>query len=168
MMCAVMGVTVAVELPKRDSFAGGVYANLRGQCLYGIFRGGGAGRGCRGGGPAYGRIPGWHLHPGAWGHGYASESAEAVLAHAFALGLNRVLAVTNKNNAASQAVARRIGMAHIGTTTDFYNTEFFRWHLRIRVTLESSGQGRLTDTMCPATGPSPGAASDLGPYNEPS
>jgi predicted GNAT family acetyltransferase len=72
-----------------------------------------------GGGPAYGRIPGWHLHPGAWGHGYASESAEAVLAHAFALGLNRVLAVTNKNNAASQAVARRIGMAHIGTTTDF-------------------------------------------------
>jgi hypothetical protein len=118
-----MGATVAVEPPKRDSFAGGVYANPGDQYLYGIFGAAGGAGGCRGEGPAYGRIPGWHLHPGAWGHGYASESAEAVLAHAFALGLNRVLAVTNKNNAASQAVARRIGMAHIGTTTDFYNTE---------------------------------------------
>ncbi|MGO4857332.1 GNAT family N-acetyltransferase [Arthrobacter sp. 2MCAF14] len=66
---------------------------------------------------------GWHLHPDAWGQGYTSEGAEAVLAHAFATGLNRVLAVTNKNNVASQAVARRIGMTRTGTTADFYNTE---------------------------------------------
>jgi RimJ/RimL family protein N-acetyltransferase len=66
---------------------------------------------------------GWHLHPDSWGQGYASEAAEAVLAHAFATGLERVLAVTNRNNVASQAVARRIGMSHMGTTLDFYNTE---------------------------------------------
>jgi hypothetical protein len=54
MMCAVMGATVVIESPKRDRFAGGVYANPGSQHVYGIFRGGGAGRGCRGGGPSYG------------------------------------------------------------------------------------------------------------------
>lgn len=65
---------------------------------------------------------GWHLHPDAWGHGYASEAANAVLDHAFASGLPRVLAVTYKDNLASQAVARRVGMTYQGSTTDYYNT----------------------------------------------
>ncbi|TFD06468.1 GNAT family N-acetyltransferase [Cryobacterium sp. TMT1-66-1] len=66
---------------------------------------------------------GWHLHPDAWGHGYASEAARAVLAHAFVMGLDRISAVTNKDNVASQAVAQRIGMTHKGTTSDYYNAE---------------------------------------------
>ena len=65
---------------------------------------------------------GWHLHPDAWGHGYASEAARAVLDHAFASGLPRVLAVTHRENLASQAVARRSGMSYQGSTTDYYNT----------------------------------------------
>jgi RimJ/RimL family protein N-acetyltransferase len=65
---------------------------------------------------------GWHLHPDAWGHGYASEAARAVLDHAFAAGLPRVMAVTHKENAASQAVARRIGMHYEGSTMAYYNT----------------------------------------------
>ena len=71
---------------------------------------------------------GWHLHPDAWGHGYASEAARAVLDHAFASGLPRVLAVTHPDNRASQAVARRIGMHDEGSTSDYYNTtcELFR------------------------------------------
>lgn len=71
---------------------------------------------------------GWHLHPDAWGHGYASEAARSVLDHAFAAGLPRVMAVTHKDNAASQAVARRIGMRDEGSTTSYYNTtcELFR------------------------------------------
>ncbi|MGO1174527.1 MAG: GNAT family N-acetyltransferase [Actinomycetaceae bacterium] len=66
---------------------------------------------------------GWHLHPDHWGRGYASEAARAVLDHAWAGGLGRVLAVTHPDNAASQAVAQRIGMRAQGRTTDFYDTE---------------------------------------------
>lgn len=64
---------------------------------------------------------GWHLHPDAWGNGYAAEAARAVLAHAFESGLDRVVAVTNPANGASQRVARRIGMDHLGTTDDYYD-----------------------------------------------
>ncbi|MGC5627736.1 GNAT family N-acetyltransferase [Georgenia sp. Z1344] len=66
---------------------------------------------------------GWHLHPDRWGSGYATEAARAVLAHAWAHGVRRVLAVTHPDNAASQAVARRIGMRHEGRTTAYYDTE---------------------------------------------
>lgn len=65
---------------------------------------------------------GWHLHPDAWGHGYATEAARRGLGHAFAAGLERVLAVTHRDNAASQHVARRIGMRHRGTTEAYYST----------------------------------------------
>lgn len=65
---------------------------------------------------------GWHLHPDAWGHGYASESASRMLEEAWHGGLVRVLAVTHPDNHASQAVARRIGMVDLGSTDRFYNT----------------------------------------------
>ena len=65
---------------------------------------------------------GWHLHPASWGHGYATEAAARVLAHAFTAGLEQVVAVTSTENHASQRVARRIGMAYQGTTGRFYNT----------------------------------------------
>jgi RimJ/RimL family protein N-acetyltransferase len=65
---------------------------------------------------------GWHLHPEAWGHGYATEAATRVLDHAFSSGLNRVVAVTYPANRASQAVAQRIGMVAAGETDRYYNT----------------------------------------------
>jgi len=64
---------------------------------------------------------GWHFHPDYWGSGYASEAASAVLAHAWASGLERVVAVTNPENTASQAVCLRIGMRHDGQTDRYYN-----------------------------------------------
>lgn len=64
---------------------------------------------------------GWHLHPDAWGRGIASEAASRVLAYAFEAGLDHVLAVTNPENTASQAVARRIGMRDLGETDAYYN-----------------------------------------------
>ena len=64
---------------------------------------------------------GWHLHPDAWGHGYATEAAARVLEHAFAGGLARVVAVTNPQNTASQRVCRRIGMTHEGRTDRYYD-----------------------------------------------
>lgn len=65
---------------------------------------------------------GWHFHPDAWGHGYATEAASRVLAHAFAAGLHEVVAVTNETNTASLSVAGRIGMAHQGQTSRHDNT----------------------------------------------
>ncbi|MDG4827331.1 GNAT family N-acetyltransferase [Asanoa sp. WMMD1127] len=65
---------------------------------------------------------GWHLHPDAWGHGYATEAAAAVMDDAFIRGLRRVIAVTNPANTASQAVCRRLGMTHVGRTTRYYGT----------------------------------------------
>lgn len=65
---------------------------------------------------------GWHFHPRAWGHGYATEAAEAALRHAFQTGLSRVVAVTASENLASQRVCTRIGMRHEGRTAAYYNT----------------------------------------------
>ena len=64
---------------------------------------------------------GWHLHPDAWGHGYATEAAQAVLDDAFNRGLAKIVAVTNPDNHASQSVCRRLGMTHLGRTTRYYD-----------------------------------------------
>ena len=66
---------------------------------------------------------GWHFHPDAWGHGYATEGAKAVLDYAFASGLTKVVAVTNAQNVASQAVCERIGLVRQGLTSKYYNAE---------------------------------------------
>jgi RimJ/RimL family protein N-acetyltransferase len=44
------------------------------------------------------------------GRGYAYEAGMAVLGHAPALGLKRVLAITSPNNIASNALLRKMGM----------------------------------------------------------
>ncbi|WP_221176798.1 GNAT family N-acetyltransferase [Nocardioides pocheonensis] len=63
---------------------------------------------------------GWHLHPDAWGRGYASEAARAVLRHGFAGGLEEIHAVTHLTNGPSQAVCRKVGMEHRGVTHLWY------------------------------------------------
>lgn len=56
---------------------------------------------------------GWRLARAAWGKGYATEAALAVLGFGFeTLGLSEILALTTVGNARSQAVMRRIGMTH--------------------------------------------------------
>jgi RimJ/RimL family protein N-acetyltransferase len=56
---------------------------------------------------------GWRLRKVAWGHGYATEAARAVLAHAFGpLALSEVVSFTAVANEPSRAVMRRIGMRH--------------------------------------------------------
>jgi RimJ/RimL family protein N-acetyltransferase len=53
----------------------------------------------------------YSLAPSAWGHGYATEAASAVVDHALGpLGLPEVLAEVDEGNAASVAVVRRLGM----------------------------------------------------------
>jgi RimJ/RimL family protein N-acetyltransferase len=54
---------------------------------------------------------GWRLARPAWGHGYASEAARALLAFGFGdLALAEILAFTAETNARSRAVMERIGM----------------------------------------------------------
>jgi RimJ/RimL family protein N-acetyltransferase len=54
---------------------------------------------------------GWRLVRAAWGLGYATEAARAVLADAFGrLALHEVLAYTAADNVRSQAVMARLGL----------------------------------------------------------
>lgn len=66
---------------------------------------------------------GWHLHPDSWGHGYASEAAEAVLGFGFEGGLPEIIAVSHTDNYPSQAVMRRLGMEDRGITDKWYDEE---------------------------------------------
>jgi len=53
----------------------------------------------------------YSLAPGAWGHGYATEAARAVVEYGLGpLGLPEVLAEVDEGNAASVAVVKRRGM----------------------------------------------------------
>lgn len=64
---------------------------------------------------------GWRLARAAWGKGYATEAALAVLGFGFGtLGLAEILAVTTAGNLRSQAVMSRIGMTrdHAGDFED--------------------------------------------------
>jgi RimJ/RimL family protein N-acetyltransferase len=54
---------------------------------------------------------GWRLARPAWGHGYATEAAEAALTAAFTtLELPRVISLIDAANMRSEAVARRLGL----------------------------------------------------------
>ena len=65
---------------------------------------------------------GWHLARHVWGRGYATEAGRAMVERAFGeLGLKRVVAVTEPDNAGSIAVIRRLGMTPLGQCTDFYD-----------------------------------------------
>ena len=63
---------------------------------------------------------GWHLHPRQQGQGFATEAAGAVLAAAAKAGIGQVLALTDLDNAASQAVAARLDMRDEGTTDRWF------------------------------------------------
>lgn len=73
---------------------------------------------------------GWHLHPDAWGHGYATEIGLAAAEHAFRHGVAEVYAVIRPGNARSTAVARRLGMQYVGCTDKYYRLELDVFRLR--------------------------------------
>lgn len=54
---------------------------------------------------------GWRLAADAWGNGFASEAASAVLAYGFGtVGLSEIVSFTARSNVRSQRVMERIGM----------------------------------------------------------
>lgn len=59
---------------------------------------------------------GYCLHDAAWGYGYATEAASALLEWAFdTLDLNRVQAETDTRNVASARVLEKVGFMREGT-----------------------------------------------------
>jgi RimJ/RimL family protein N-acetyltransferase len=70
---------------------------------------------------------GWHFMPVAWGKGYASEAASALLDRAWLADVNEVHAVVYPGNDRSVAVTKRIGMSDAGTTNVWYGTELLHF-----------------------------------------
>lgn len=64
---------------------------------------------------------GWNLHPDSWGRGLATEAASAILARAFAGGLQEVWSSVLPDNDRSAAVCRRIGMRLLGLSSRWYH-----------------------------------------------
>jgi [ribosomal protein S5]-alanine N-acetyltransferase len=56
------------------------------------------------------------LAPDHWGRGYATEALAAVIAHAFALGLEHLVAVVDEPNTRSHRLMLRVGFTPAGTT----------------------------------------------------
>jgi RimJ/RimL family protein N-acetyltransferase len=58
---------------------------------------------------------GYRLLPEAWGRGYATEGARALVRHGFAdLGLHRIIGLTHPDNVASQRVLQKAGLRAAG------------------------------------------------------
>jgi RimJ/RimL family protein N-acetyltransferase len=66
-----------------------------------------------------GRAPdvevGYHLLPDAWGQGFATEGASALVRYGFDdVDLDRIIGITHPDNRASQRVLRKAGLADCG------------------------------------------------------
>jgi RimJ/RimL family protein N-acetyltransferase len=93
---------------------------------------------------------GWRLDRRAWGNGYATEAATAALEFGFSqAGLQEVVSFTSVENVRSQAVMRRLGMAH-DPSDDFEHPRIppghrLRPHVLYRISRQQwKGAGQLS------------------------
>lgn len=73
----------------------------------------------------------WSLAPAARGKGYATEAARAAIDWSFeTLGLDRIVSIIHPRNAASQAVAERLGERRTGEQFTPFRDACDIWELR--------------------------------------
>ena len=78
-----------------------------------------------------------------WGKGYAAEGARGCIEHAFrAIGTDRVFSQMRTSNAASRAVAARIGMDYVTTYDRLYHGETLPYHVYVMKKTEDRRSGR--------------------------
>jgi ribosomal-protein-alanine N-acetyltransferase len=77
--------------------------------------------------PHYRAEIGYELHPDHWGQGFMSEAVWAVLGHGFLdMGLHRIEATVDPDNAASASLLRRLGFTEEGYLRErFYDNGRF-------------------------------------------
>ncbi len=86
---------------------------------------------------------GWRFAKSAWGFGYASEAARALLADGFErLGLTEIVAYTAETNQRSRAVMERIGMRRDGAR-DFDHPRLSEDHPLLRHVVYAARSHRL-------------------------
>jgi RimJ/RimL family protein N-acetyltransferase len=73
---------------------------------------------------------GWQLHPNAWGHGYATETGQALARWAFQQGIEQVIAVVRPANDRAIGTVRRIGMQWVGETEKYHGLRLQVFRLR--------------------------------------
>lgn len=67
---------------------------------------------------------GWHLHPEAQGHGFATEAASVVLEYAREANDEReIFAIVDPLNAPSLKICHRLGLRYLGRTSGYVNPE---------------------------------------------
>ncbi len=73
----------------------------------------------------------YQLRPDAWGHGYATEAAAALIRWAFTHDdVEELFAVARPDNTAAIATARRLGMDWVGETDKYYNRTLQVYRIR--------------------------------------
>ena len=73
----------------------------------------------------------FQLRPDAWGHGYASEAAAALVRWAFTHDdVEELFAVVRPDNTAAAATARRVGMQWVGETDKYYDRHLEVYRIR--------------------------------------
>ena len=73
---------------------------------------------------------GWHLHPSAWGRGYASETTYALAQWAFQHDVDELFAVVRPDNTRAATFVRRNGMEWVGETSKYFGATMQLYRLR--------------------------------------
>ena len=93
---------------------------------------------------------GWRFVKSAWGHGFATESAEAALAHAFRhLSLDEILSYTSADNRRSQSVMARLELGR-APSRDFVVEDERMGHWRGLVWVASRTSWKTTTQRQPS------------------
>jgi RimJ/RimL family protein N-acetyltransferase len=73
---------------------------------------------------------GWQLNPEVWGHGYASETTDALAHWAFQHDVGEIFAVVRPGNVRAAATVRRNGMEWVGETGKYFGMTLQVFRLR--------------------------------------